>query len=363
MSWLDVLFTALKVLAIIGLITVVVLLLTYLERKVLGRFQMRMGPMRTGFHGIFQPIADALKLLLKEDVMPSVRDRSAFWIAPIIVFVPAFILWVTIPFTEDLVVRNLEYGILYIIAVTVVSIVGIIMASWGSNNKYALIGGARAAAQLISYELPIILVILAVVMLAGTLDMREIVLGQGSYPYVYLQPLGLVVFLVAGLAELGRTPFDIATAESEIVGGPYVEYSGMHWSIFFLAEYANTFAIGALATVLFLGGWSGPLLPGVIWFAIKTTAIIMAIFWMRATLPRFRIDQLMTICWQFLIPLTFANILVTGIYAFYGWPSWSMFLMSMALLAGSGVFVRIRQKSRTAKFEEALRVRKEKLAA
>ena len=218
--------------------------------------------MRTGFHGIFQPIADALKLLLKEDITPSVRDRSAFWIAPIIVFVPAFILWVTIPFTEDLVVRNLEYGILYIIAVTVVSIVGIIMASWGSNNKYALIGGARAAAQLISYELPIILVILAVVMLAGTLDMTKIVQGQGSYPYVYLQPLGLVVFLVAGLAELGRTPFDIATAESEIVGGPYVEYSGMHWSIFFLAEYANTFAIGALATVLFLGGWSGPLAPG-----------------------------------------------------------------------------------------------------
>ena len=202
MSWMDVLFTVLKVLAIIGLITVVVLLLTYLERKVLGRFQMRMGPMRTGFHGIFQPIADALKLLLKEDITPSVRDRSAFWIAPIIVFVPAFILWVTIPFTEDLVVRNLEYGILYIIAVTVVSIVGIIMASWGSNNKYALIGGARAAAQLISYELPIILVILAVVMLAGTLDMTKIVQGQGSYPYVYLQPLGLVVFLVAGLAEL-----------------------------------------------------------------------------------------------------------------------------------------------------------------
>ena len=362
MSWQDVLFIALKILAMIGLITVVVLLLTYMERKALGRIQMRMGPMRTGFHGIFQPIADALKLLLKEDVTPSVRDKSAFWIAPLIVFVPAFILWITIPFTEDLVVRNLEYGIFYIIAVSVVSIVGILMASWGSNNKYALLGGARAAAQLISYELPIILVILAVVMLAGTLDMREIVNAQGSYPYVYLQPLGLVIFLVAGLAELGRTPFDIPTAESEIVGGPYVEYSGMHWSMFFLAEYANTFAIGALGTILFLGGWSGPLLPGVIWFAIKTAAIIMAIFWLRATLPRFRIDQLMPLCWQFLIPLTFVNILLTGIYAFYGWPSWTMFLMSMALLVVSGGVVRLRQMARTAQFEEALKARREKLA-
>ena len=200
-------------------------------------------------------------------------------------------------------------------------------------------------------------------MLAETLDMVKIVEAQGDYPFVYLQPLGLAVFLLAGLAELGRTPFDIPTAESEIVGGPFVEYSGMHWSMFYLAEYANTFAIGALGTVLFLGGWSGPLLPGIIWFAIKTIGIIFAIFWIRATLPRFRIDQLMILCWQFLIPLTFANIFVTGIYAFYGWPEWSMFLMSAALLVAGGVALRLQQKARMSRIEETLRLRREKLAS
>ena len=224
MTWTDVGLLALKIGALVLFITLVVLLLTYLERKVLGRIQMRMGPMRTGPHGTLQPIADAIKLLVKEDVVPSVNDRAIFWIAPLVVFVPAFVIWITIPFSHDLVVRNLELGIFYIIAVSVVSIVGIVMAGWGSNNKYALLGGARAAAQLISYELPIILVVLAVVMLASTLDLRKIVDAQTTYPYIYLQPLGFLVFLVSGLAELGRTPFDIPTAESEVVGGPFVEY-------------------------------------------------------------------------------------------------------------------------------------------
>lgn len=363
MTWTDILLISLKVGAMVGLITVVVLLLTYLERKILGRIQMRMGPMRTGFHGMLQPIADALKLVLKEDVLPSVKDRAVFWIAPLVVFVPALILWVTIPFTEDLVVQNLEFGILYIIAVSVFSIVGIIMASWGSNNKYALLGGARAVAQLISYELPVILVILAVVMVSETLDMRLIVEAQSSYPFIYVQPLGFLIFLIAGLAELGRTPFDIPTAESEIVGGPFVEYSGMHWSMFFLAEYANTFAIGALTTVLFLGGWSGPLLPGLLWFSIKTLSVIFFIFWLRATLPRFRIDQLMTFCWKFLIPISFLNILVTGFYLFYGWPSWSMFLLSMAMIFGGYTTIRITQKRRAASIAETLRLRRERIAA
>ena len=363
MSWTDVGLIILKVGAIVGLVTVVVLLLTYLERKALGRIQMRMGPMRTGFHGTFQPLADALKLMLKEDVMPSVKDRAIFWLAPLVVFVPAFIIWITIPFTPDLVVRNMEFGIFYIIAVSVVPIVGIVMAGWGSNNKYALLGGARAAAQLISYELPIIFVVLAVVMIAGTLNMREIVAGQGSFPYVYLQPLGFLIFLVAGLAEVGRTPFDIPSAESEIVGGPFVEYSGIHWAMFFMAEYANTFAIGALATILFLGGWSGPLLPAVVWFAIKTLAVIFVIFWLRATLPRFRIDQLMSFCWKFLIPIALLNILLTGVYAFYGWPDWSMFVMSVALLVAGGSIIVLHSRKRAAQRAEILRLRREKIAA
>ena len=363
MTWTDVGLTILKTGALILFISVVVLLLTYLERKALGRIQMRMGPMRTGFHGTLQPIADAIKLMLKEDVVPSVKDKSVFWLAPLVAFVPAFVIWITIPFTEDLVVRNLEFGIFYIVAVSVVSIVGIIMAGWGSNNKYALLGGARAAAQLISYELPIILVVLAVVMIANTLDMRAIVEAQGDYPFIYVQPLGFMIFLVAGLAEVGRTPFDIPTADSEVVGGPFVEYSGIHWAMFFLAEYANTFAIAALSTVLFLGGWAGPLLPGVLWFAIKTIGVIFVIFWLRATLPRFRIDQLMTFCWKFLIPVTFLNILLTGIYAFYGWPSWSMFLMSVAVLVAGYYVIKFRQKRRAAVRAEALRLRREKLAA
>ncbi|MEE9199473.1 MAG: NADH-quinone oxidoreductase subunit NuoH [Dehalococcoidia bacterium] len=363
MSWTDVGLTILRVGALVGVITVVVLLLTYLERKALGRIQMRMGPMRTGFHGTLQPFADALKLLLKEDVVPSVKDKAVFWLAPLVVFVPALVLWITIPFTHDLVVRNLEFGIFYIIAVSVVSIVGIVMAGWGSNNKYALLGGARAAAQLISYELPIILVVVAVVMIAGTLNMREIVEGQGDFPYVYLQPLGFVVFLGAGLAELRRTPFDIPTAESEVMGGPFVEYSGIHWGMFFLAEYANTFAIGALATVLFLGGWSGPLLPGLLWFAIKTIAVIFVIFWLRATLPRFRIDQLMAFCWKFLIPISFLNIFLTGIYAFYEWPDWSMFTMSAVTLVGGGYMIWWHGRRRAAQRTETLRLRREKLVA
>ncbi len=363
MSWEDVGLTVLKVAILILLISVVVLALTYLERKALGRIQMRMGPMRTGFHGTFQPVADAIKLMVKEDVMPSVKDRVVFWVAPLVVFVPAFAIWITIPFTKDLVVRNMEFGIFYIIAVSVVSIVGMVMAGWGSNNKYALLGAARAAAQLISYEIPIILIALAIVMTTGTLDMRQIVEGQGDYPFIYLQPLGFVVFLIAGLAELGRTPFDIPTAESEVVGGPFVEYSGIHWAMFFLAEYANTFAIAALTTILFLGGWSGPLLPAVVWFAIKVIGVIFVIFWMRATLPRLRIDQLMSFCWKFLIPLTFLNILVTGIYEFYGWPTWTMMLMSLSMIVGGSYIIWLRKKWLAAKRTEMVRLRKEQMAA
>ena len=362
MSWEDVGLTILKVTVLILVISVVVLALTYMERKALGRIQLRMGPMRTGFHGMFQPVADAIKLMLKEDVVPSVKDRAVFWLAPLVVFVPAFAIWITIPFTEDLVVRNMEFGIFYIIAISMVSIVGMVMAGWGSNNKYALLGAARAAAQLISYEIPIILIAIAIVMTTGTLDMRLIVEGQGDYPFIYLQPLGFVVFLIAGLAETGRTPFDIPTADSEVVGGPFVEYSGIHWAMFFLAEYANTFAIAALTTILFLGGWSGPFLPGLVWFALKVIGVIFVIFWMRATLPRLRIDQLMSFCWKFLIPLTFLNILVTGIHVFYGWPTWTMFLMSMGMILGGSYIIWLHKKQLAAKRTEMLRLRREQMA-
>ena len=314
-------------------LTVIVMSLIWLERKVLGRLQRRLGPTRTGPMGLMQPIADGLKLVLKEDIIPSSAEKAIFWVAPIIVVMSAFMIWVTIPGTHNAVLKNLDLGLFYIIAFAVVGILGLVLAGWGSANKYGNLGGLRAAAQLISYEIPIIMVVISVAMLAESLDIRTIVAGQGNYPYLAVQPLGLVIFFIAGLAEVGRTPFDIYFAESEIVGGPFVEYSGAHWSVFFLAEYINTFAIAALIALLFIGGWAGPWLSGnwgIVWFLIKTYAVILLIFWVRGTFPRLRIDQLMAFAWKVMVPLSFLTIVITGIYQFYDWPAWSLSLMSLS---------------------------------
>jgi len=338
-GWLGVLWIAVGLLVLFGALSLVVLSLTWLERKTLGRLQRRLGPTRTGPMGIIQPIADGLKLILKEDIVPSSSERAIFWLAPVIVVVPAFMIWVTIPASHDAVLRNLDLGLFYIIAFAVVGILGLVLAGWGSANKYGTLGGLRAAAQLISYEIPIIMVVIAVAMLAQSLNMREIVAGQSNYPYALIQPLGLAIFFIAGLAEVGRTPFDIYFAESEIVGGPFVEYSGAHWSVFFLAEYINTFAIAALTVLLFLGGWSGPLLSdnwGIVWFLLKVYAVILVIFWIRGTFPRLRIDQLMAFAWKVMVPLSFLTILITAIYLFYDWPDWSLTLMSAAGLVAVG---------------------------
>ena len=316
-----------------SVLSLVVLSLTWLERKVLGRLQRRLGPTRTGPMGLMQPIADAVKLILKEDIVPSSSEKAIFWLSPVIVVVSAFMIWVTIPGTHDAVLQNMDLGLFYITAFAVVGILGLVLAGWGSANKYGTLGGLRAAAQLISYEIPIIMVVISVAMLAQSLNLREIVAGQQPYPYVLLQPLGLVIFFIAGLAEVGRTPFDIYFAESEIVGGPFVEYSGAHWSVFFLAEYINTFAIAALTVLLFLGGWSGPLLSGnweIIWFLLKVYAVILVIFWVRGTFPRLRIDQLMAFAWKVMVPLSFLTVVITAIYQFYGWPGWTLTLMSLA---------------------------------
>ena len=333
-------------LAMFTALSVVVLSLTWLERKLLGRLQRRLGPTRTGPMGLLQPIADALKLILKEDIIPTSSEKAIFWVAPILVVVPAFMIWVTIPGTENLVLRNLEeLGLFYIIAFSVLGILGLVLAGWGSANTYGTLGGLRAAAQLISYEIPVIMVVIAVSMLAGTLNMVEIVEKQGSYPYALVLPLGLVIFFIAGLAEVGRTPFDIYFAESEIVGGPFIEYSGAHWSVFFLAEYINTFAVAALTVLLFLGGWSGPFLSGdwdILWFLAKVYLVILVIFWIRGTFPRLRIDQLMAFAWKVMVPLSFYAIVITAVYLFYGWPAWSLTLMSLAglLVVGYSIYRR-----------------------
>ena len=337
-------YYALGALALFVFLSVMVLALTWVERKALARIQMRMGPMRVGFHGTLQPIADAMKLVLKEDILPSWADRRVYWLAPLAVFIPSLLLWVAIPVGRDLVLSNLELGLFYIVAFSVLSVMGLLMAGWGSANKYAMLGGLRAAGQLVSYEIPFIMAIVAVAMLDQSLNLEVIVDGQRNFAHILVQPLGLFIFLTAGLAELGRTPFDIHHAESEVVGGPFVEYSGAHWAVFFLAEYINTFTIAALTALLFLGGWRWPAMPfdgaahsalSVIWFLAKVYAVILVIFWIRGTYPRLRIDQLMAFGWKLLVPLSFVNIVVTGIVLFYGWPLWSLTLISLVLLGAT----------------------------
>lgn len=332
---------ALALVALLTLVTTLGISLVWLERKQLGRMQGRVGPTRVGPFGLLQPVADAIKLVTKEDVSPGSSSRAIFYAAPILVFVPSFVVWLTIPLSPDLALRSLDFGVFFFIAVSVLSIVGLILAGWSSNSKYAVLGGFRSAAQLVSYEIPLILAALSVVMLAGTMRFTEIVDAQASVPYIALAPLAFVVFFVAGLAEVGRTPFDIYFAESEVVGGPFVEYSGAHWAIFFLAEYVNTFVVAALGALLFLGGWSWPFgeTPPPAAAAIflgKTYLLAVVIFWVRATLPRLRIDQLMSVGWKALIPLGFVSVIAVAVQQFYGWPVWTLTLTSVAALAAAG---------------------------
>ena len=337
-TWSELFRVSLALFAVFNLLTVFAISLVWLERKLLGRLQGRVGPTRVGPFGLLQPIADAIKLLMKEDLVPGGSQRLLFYVAPLLVFVPAFVVWLTIPFAQDLVVRNLDLGLFFFVAVSVLGIVGLVLAGWSSNSKYAVLGGYRAAAQLVSYEIPIIMAILVVGILADSLNFVEVVEAQSTVPYAAIVPVAFAIFLVAGLAEVGRTPFDIYFAESEVVGGPFVEYSGAHWAIFFLAEYVNTFVIGMLGALLFLGGWRWPFddppqIAAVALLLGKAYLIVMVIFWVRGTYPRLRIDQLMSLAWKWLIPLSFAAVIAAAVQLFYGWPQWTLTLMSLAILA------------------------------
>ena len=296
-----------RILFVVMLMTINALALIYLERKILARFQARVGPTRTGPVGVLQSTADALKLLTKEDVRPGTADRWVFELAPYFVFVPVFLMFVPIPFTEDWFIRDVELGFLYVFGVLGLNIVGVVMAGWGSDNKYALLGGIRAAAQAISYELPMLLAAAGVIIIAashlqedglreGALNLNFIADDQRITPYIILQPLGFVIFMIGALAELHRPPFDMPVAESEVVGGYFVEYSGIRWSLFFLAEYTALFLMVMLGSTVFLGGWNFPFGEDVglglqiVLTLAKVSAMLFVLFWMRTMMPRLRID-------------------------------------------------------------------------
>jgi len=300
------------VVIIFAFVMSMVMAFIYLERRGLGRLQVRLGPNRVGPFGILQPVADAIKVLIKEDIVPAKGDKWVHWLAPVVAFVPALMIFAVVPFQDGALLADLNIGILYVVAISSISVVGIFMAGWGSNNKYSLIGAMRTVAQVVSYEIPLVLSIIGVVLLAGSLSMNKIVEAQ-TIPFILLQPLGFLIFFLAACAEINRTPFDLLEAESEIVAGFHIEYSGMKFAFFYLAEYAEALAISAIITTLFLSGWRGPILPPFLWFLIKVFAVFFLIFWVRGTIPRLRIDQVMAFTWKCLLPLALINLFITGI--------------------------------------------------
>jgi len=304
----------LKGLAALGFIAVSAMFLIWLERKVSAWIQNRLGPMMTGFQGTLQPIADTIKLLLKEDIVPNGVDFISWWLAPFFVTVPVVMAFLVIPFSAKWIILDLNVGALYICSVTSLCVLGIFMAGWGSNNKYSLLGGMRSAAQIISYEVPLLLSVLLVVMQAGTLSMQGIVHAQHNEWYIFKPHLALafIIYFIAATAEVNRVPFDIPEAESELVAGYHTEYTGMKFAMFFVAEYTNMFIISAIGTTLFLGGWQGPFLPGIVWFLLKAYGLIFLLMWIRWTLPRLRMDQMMSFAWKVLTPLALLNLLVSG---------------------------------------------------
>jgi NADH-quinone oxidoreductase subunit H len=325
----------LQILVVLNAVLVAVTYMVLLERKIIAWVQSRLGPMRVGPYGVLQPIADAVKLLLKEDITPVRADRWVFTLAPIISLVPALITFAVIPFGGEatlfghrvpLYISSINVGLLYIVSITSIGVYGIILAGYSSNSKYPLLASLRASAQLISYEVAVTLMLVSVIVTTGTLNLVAIVEGQLHQRvwYVFVQPVAFVVLFIGGLAETNRTPFDLAEAEQELTGGFHTEYSGMRFAMFFLAEYANMIVVSAVATTLFFGGWLPPLpnvpvahvlwyIPGWIWFLLKTFVVLYVFIWIRATLPRYRYDQLMRLGWKVLIPIALVNLMASAV--------------------------------------------------
>lgn len=330
--WLGPLFpllwTLLKIVLILVPLMLSVAYLTFWERKVLGWMHVRIGPNRVGPWGLLQPIADGLKLFFKEVLFPAAADKKLFVVGPVMAIAPALVLWAVIPFADGRVLANIDAGVLYLLAVGSVGVYGIIIAGWASNSKYAFLGAMRSSAQMISYEVAMGLALISVLMVSGSLNLTEIVHGQGkgyfastgagflSWNWLPLLPV-FAVYLISGVAELNRAPFDVVEGESEIVAGHMVEYSGMSFAMFFLAEYANMVLVSAMVSVFFFGGWLSPVgfLPdGFFWLALKIAAVLFFFLWIRATFPRYRYDQIMRLGWKVFVPLTLVWILVVGVW-------------------------------------------------
>ena len=320
-------WVVIKIILVLIPLLIIVAFVTLAERKVIGYMQSRVGPNRVGFFGLGQPIADVIKLLLKEIIIPTASNRYLYVIAPVLSLVPALVAWAVIPFSQGMVLANINAGLLFLFAMTSLGVYGILVAGWSSNSKYAFFGALRSTAQVVSYEIPMGFSLVGVLLAAGTMNLQEIVLRQsgGLWHWFWLPLLPLfLTYWITAVAETNRAPFDVAEGESEIVAGFHVEYAGVTFALFFLAEYTNMILVSAIATVIFLGGWLSPFqdipvlesffswVPGIVWFLLKLVLFIFTYFWLRATLPRYRYDQIMRLCWKVLIPITLTWIIVLG---------------------------------------------------
>lgn len=338
-AWM-VVWTLVKIVVIAVPIILCVAYLTYWERKMIGAMHVRLGPTRVGFKGLLQPFADVFKLLTKEVVVPSAANKVLFVVAPVVTLMPALAAWAVVPFGPEVVLANVNAGLLYIMAITSIGVYGVIVAGWASNSKYAFLGALRASAQMVSYELAIGFVLVSVLLVSGSLNMSEIVLGQGrgwfaergltflSWNWLPLLPL-FVIYVISAVAETNRHPFDVVEGESEIVAGHMVEYSGMAFALFFLGEYANMILLSCMAAIMFLGGWMSPIdiaplnwIPGWIWLGIKTFCVVSMFVWFRASFPRYRYDQIMRLGWKIFIPLTGVWLVVLAIWMQTPWNIW-----------------------------------------
>jgi len=320
-----------SILIVVMPLFLIVAYVTYSERKIIGFMQSRMGPMRVGPSGLLQPIADVLKLVSKEIIIPTNANKGIFLTAPMLMLIPSLLVWSVIPLSEYFIISNINAGLLFILALTSLSVYGVILAGWASNSKYAFLGSMRSAAQIIAYEIAMGFALVGVLMLSGSLNLQDIILAQSgtifNWYWLPLFPL-FIIYFIAGVAETNRAPFDVSEGESEIVAGFHVEYSGMAFAMFFLAEYMNLILISILCSIMFFGGWLSPFegtfinsyisfIPGFVWLSLKTLIFIFIFLWLRATLPRYRYDQIMRLGWKVFLPITFFWLTIIGILIYF----------------------------------------------